>query len=181
MADENDFKAVVGVSTPHSHVSGHVDMPIGWGVVVPLLALVLSIIVQLVIMAKTWGRYKEVIENNRKDIVNLKKDLRSADGTPNFVFRHEHERRGEKCPTVICARIDEVKELVEVQNARMDKTLQRESEMGVYIKTFEKVLDRQQNVIDRLEKNTTELQAQMGMLRNVIKAHFDSNGLIDNK
>jgi hypothetical protein len=172
MAEEKDLTATVGVPEDYPFVAEqtkHVDVPTGWLVFLPLIALAISIVAQLIIMAKTWGRYKEVVESNRKDIAGLKKDLRKEDGTPNFVFRHEHERRGERCPAVICARIDEVKELVEVSAARMNQTRERESEMGVYIKTFEKVLDKQQNVIDRLEKNTTALQTQMGMLQNLVK------------
>lgn len=136
-------------------------------VYVPLAALLVSIAVQVITFAVAWGKVNEKMSQTDDELNKMKKELRREDGEMKFVLRSEHEKRGERCPQVICRRIDDLKKMVEDTYDKINHAAQVEAAIQVHIENFGRVMGEQQGIMRELTTQVTELKTQLNQLRNM--------------
>jgi len=116
-------------------------------------AFALSILVHIIAYAKTWGSIRQIHVGHEEAIGKINRTLFGKDMTPNFVTKKDFDDHAKNCPVIICARINDVKNVVEkyidlTENDRLSGVRLQES-----MKQVNKTLDKQGIAIDTtLEK-----------------------------
>jgi len=127
-------------------------------------AFALSILVHIIAYAKTWGKWNQVIIDQGKAIVKINKTLFNKDMTPNFVTKREYRDHAKDCPVIICARINDVKNVVEKYVERREEDIAIGIRMQETMKHVTNTLKSQGEVINKVSEDIGAINIHLAEL-----------------
>lgn len=135
------------------------------GILIVLIgALLVTIVVNLISSGKKWGSLKAVVVQHGEALDGINSVL-FKDGSHNFVTKHDFEDHTERCPTLICNKINDVKSLVQINAGKLESNVLLGVRMEEIMKGFEKSFGQQQGLVTQLSKSVNALQLQLAVLK----------------
>ena len=128
-------------------------------------ALALTIIVNLFSSGRKWGQLKSTVVQHGEVLDGINNVLFREDSTPNFITRHDFEEHTKKCPILICAKINDVKSLVQVTAEKLESSRFMGVRLEEGMKRFDGIVAQQQEMVTKLDASIDALQLQVAVLR----------------